>query len=47
MVLQHPYSQKIDAKMDKLTTLLDGIYELADNDLIVAERESGVNDYDM
>ena len=29
------------------TMLLDSIYELADNDLIVAECESGVNDYDM
>ena len=27
--------------------MLQGIYELADNDLIVAEHESGVNDYDM
>ena len=33
--------------MDKLYMLIDGIYELADNDLIVAERESGVNVYDM
>ena len=34
---EHPYAQKIDAKIDKLLSLLQGIYELADNDLIVAE----------
>ena len=45
--LIHPYSQKLDAKMDKLDTLLKGMFDLADNDLIIADRQTGINDYDM
>ena len=45
--LEHPYIQKIDAKLDKLHTLINGIFELADNDLIIANRDTGINDYDM
>ena len=45
--LEHPYIQKIDAKLDKLHTLINGIFELADNDLIIADRDTGINDYDM
>ena len=45
--LHHPYTQKIDTKMGKLHSLLKGIFELADNNLIVAQRDMGINDYDM
>ena len=33
--------------MDKLHALLTGIFELANNDVIVADHDSGVNNYDM
>ena len=45
--LEHPYIQKIDAKLDKLHTLINGIFQLADNDMIIADRDTGINDYDM
>ena len=45
--LEHPYSQKMDAKLDKIETLLNGLYDIAQNDMIVANRDTGINDYDM
>ena len=44
---EHPYIQKIDAKLDKLHTLINGIFQLADNNLIIAGRDTGINNYDM
>ena len=45
--LEHPYSQKMDAKLDKIETLLSGLLEIAQNDVIVANHDTGINDYDM
>ena len=37
----------MDAKIDKIETLLGGLLDLAKTNMIVANRDTGVNDYDM
>ena len=45
--LVHPYILKYEAKERKLMKILNCLYELADNDLIVCDRRTGLNNYDM
>ena len=45
--LVHPYSQKIDAKLEKLKGLVNGIMDLADNNLMLADRDTGINNFDL
>ena len=43
----HPYILKFDRQEAKLKEILENMYTLALNDLLVCNRDSGVNDYDM
>ena len=43
--LDHPYSAKIDHHVSKLHATLNKIYGLADNDLVIVDRDSGLNNY--
>ena len=43
--LEHPYTLKLQTRKSKLRELLNKIFALADNDVIVCDRETGLNDY--
>ena len=43
----HPYVIKINIKMAKIDQIMKRIYELADNDLLVTDAKSGLNDFSM
>ena len=43
--LEHPYTLKLEQKKSKLSSLLNSIYDLANNDLLVCDFDSGLNDY--
>ena len=45
--LEHPYNAKMDVKMSKLNEVLDQITKVAHNDLLIVDRDSGINVYDM
>ena len=45
--LEHPYTSRMDAEIEKLHGILDQMYSLASNDLLVVDRDSGINVYDM
>ena len=45
--LVHPYIMKFDARQEKLLNMLKKMYELADNDLVICDRRTGLNDYTM
>ena len=43
--LEHPYKVKLDLKKSKLLKIMNDIFQLADNDLIVCDFDTGLNDY--
>ena len=43
--LQHPYQVKLDNSKSKLQKLMNHIFDLANNDLIVCDIDTGLNDY--
>ena len=43
--LEHPYIAKVDHKIGLLQDILEKIFTLADNDLIVVNRDTGLNDF--
>ena len=43
--LEHPYTVKFQNKKTKILTLTEQIWELAESDLIVCDRDTGLNDY--
>ena len=43
--LEHLYKLKLDIKKSKLMRIMDAIFKLADNDLIVCNFDTGLNDY--
>ena len=45
--LVHLYIMKFDARQEKLLKMLNRMYDLADNDLVICDRQTGLNDYTM
>ena len=45
--LIHPYILKFDSRQEKILKMLNRLYELADNDLVICDRRTGLNDYTM
>ena len=45
--LIHPYILKLDSRQEKILKMLNRLYELADNDLVICDRRTGLNDYTM
>ena len=43
--LEHPFSVKFQNKKTKILVLIEQLWELADNDMIVCDRDTGLNDY--
>ena len=43
--LEHPYTLKIRTRKAKLQEMLHKIFKLADNDILVCDSETGLNDY--
>ena len=43
----HPFSLKLNSKLSELNVLLNKIYDLAHNDLLMTNAETGLNDYTM
>ena len=43
--LEHPYALKLEQKKCKLNSLLNSIYDLANNDLLICDFDTGLNDY--
>ena len=43
----HPYSIKINTKLSKLDAVLNLIYELADDNLLVSNAETGLTDFSI
>ena len=43
--LDHPYTIKLRTRKAKLLQMLHKIFELANNDIIVCDQETGLNDY--
>ena len=43
--LEHPYALKLEAKKSKLLKVMADIFALANNDLIVCDFDTGLNDY--
>ena len=43
--LEHPYSLKLEQKKSKLNILLNSIYDLANNDSLICDFDTGLNDY--
>ena len=43
--LEHPYTVKMQTAKSKLLHLMGKIFELADNDLLVCDFDTGLNDY--
>ena len=41
----HPYTLKLHTQKSKLQELLHKIFQLADNDILVCDHETGLNDY--
>ena len=41
----HPYVVKLNIQLSKLNCLLNKIYDLADNDLLMSNAKTGLNDY--
>ena len=44
---QHPYVIKLNIKLYKLDTLMNQIFEIADNNLILTDARTGLNDFSM
>ena len=45
--LVHPYILKLDPRQDKILCMLNRLYELADNDMVICDCCTGLNDYSM
>ena len=43
----HPYILKFNAYERKLQKLLGRMFDIANNDLLISNRDSGINDFDM
>ena len=43
----HPYVVKLNIQLSKLNCLLNKIYDLADNDLLMSNAKTGLNDYSI
>ena len=43
--LEHPYAHKLEKQKSKLNEILSTIFDLADNDLLVCDFDTGLNDY--
>ena len=43
----HPFALKLNSKLAQLKVLLDKIFDLANNDLLLSNAETGLNDYSM
>ena len=43
--LEHPYKVRLDIQKSKLMRVMNKIFEIADNDLIVCDFDTGLNDY--
>ena len=46
-VLVHPYILKFETREYKIHKILNSLFALADNDLVVSDRETGLNDWSM
>ena len=45
--LQHPYAFKVDTKLLKLDAVLNGIFDVADGDLLVSNAETGLTNVSL
>ena len=45
--LVHPYILKFDARQEKIVRMLNRLYELADNDMVICDCCTGLNNYSM
>ena len=45
--LVHPYILKFNARQEKILHMLNRLYELADNDMVICDCHTGLNDYSM
>ena len=43
----HPYVVKLDVKLRMMRTLMNGIFDIADSNLIISDAKSGLNDFSM
>ena len=45
--LIHPYILKFESQQQKLLKILDKMYAIVDNDLVICDHWTGLNDYTM
>ena len=46
-LLIHPYILKFETRESKLHVMMNKLFDLADTDMLLCDRDSGVNDYSL